>query len=144
MGAGQECARRLSCFAYRARSRSEALRDKLRLRASEKGAQHLHKILQRLDKTAAVRIHANDVPKVIRAIEVCLTARKPMSDQWEQGRNALEGFRVLRIGLDPDQRRSATNFGYAQVRRARNICTKFCNGWIKQLRSEFTRMMFRR
>jgi tRNA dimethylallyltransferase len=84
-------------------ARSETLRDKLRLRASEKGPQHLHKILERLDKTAALRIHPNDVPKSIRAIEVCLAARKPMSDQWQQGRNALEGFRILRIGLDPDR-----------------------------------------
>ena len=85
-------------------ARSETLRDKLRLRAGEKGPQHLYKILQRLDRTAAFRIHANDVPKVIRAIEVCLAARKPMSDQWQQGRNALEGFRILRIGLDPDRK----------------------------------------
>jgi len=26
-----------------------------------------------------------------------------MSDQWAQGRSALDGFRVLRIGLDPDR-----------------------------------------
>jgi tRNA dimethylallyltransferase len=84
-------------------ARSETLRDKLRLRASERGPQHLHKILQRLDKTAAVRIHGNDVPKVIRAIEVCLAARRPMSDQCQQGRDALEGFRILRIGIDPDR-----------------------------------------
>ena len=86
-------------------ARSEMLREKLRARAGEKGPEHLHRILQRLDRTAAVRIHANDVPKVIRAIEVCLAARKPMSDQWQQGRNALEGFRILRIGLDPDRKR---------------------------------------
>jgi tRNA dimethylallyltransferase len=85
-------------------ARSETLREKLRLRAAEKDPQHLHKILQRLDRTAAVRIHTNDVPKVIRAIEVCLAARKPMSDQWQQGRNALQGFRILRIGLDPDRK----------------------------------------
>ena len=84
-------------------ARSETLRDKLRLRASGKGPQHLHKILRRLDRTAAVRIHGNDLPKVIRAIEVCLAASEPMSDQWQQGRNALEGFRILRIGLDPDR-----------------------------------------
>jgi len=84
-------------------ARSEMLREKLRARAGEKGPEHLHKILERLDKTAAGRIHANDVPKVIRAIEVCLAARKPMSDQWQQGRNALEGFRILRIGLDPNR-----------------------------------------
>ena len=84
--------------------RSESLRKKLRMRAEEKGPEHLHRILQRLDKAAALRIHPNDIPKVIRAIEVCLAARQPMSNQWEQGRDALKGFRVLRIALDPDRR----------------------------------------
>lgn len=84
-------------------ARSEDLRDKLRWRAREKGPEHIHKILRRLDRTTAARIHANDLPKVIRAIEVSLEGKKPMSDQWAQGRNALEGFRILRIGLDPDR-----------------------------------------
>jgi tRNA dimethylallyltransferase len=83
--------------------RSESLREKLRMRAEEKGPEHLHGILQRLDKAAALRIHANDIPKVIRAIEVCLAARQPMSNQWEQGRDALKGFRIVRIALDPDR-----------------------------------------
>ena len=26
-----------------------------------------------------------------------------MTDLWQQGRNALEGFKVLRIGLNPDR-----------------------------------------
>ena len=85
-------------------ARSEMLREKLRVRASEKGTQHLHRILQRLDDASAARIRANDVPKVIRAIEVCLIARKPMSDQWERGRDSLAGFRILRIGLNPDRK----------------------------------------
>jgi tRNA dimethylallyltransferase len=54
-----------------------------------------------VDRAAAKRIHANDVPKLIRAIEVCLSARQPMSEQWKSGRDALRGFRILRIGLDP-------------------------------------------
>jgi tRNA dimethylallyltransferase len=81
--------------------RSEELRERLRIRAGTKGSQYLHRILFRLDCVVAERIHANDVPKLIRAIEVCLAARIPMSQQWEQGREQLTGFRILRIGLDP-------------------------------------------
>ncbi len=80
--------------------RSEELRQKLRERAAQKGSQHLHKILQRLDQQAAVKIHPNDTPKLIRAIEVCLASRRPISEQWQDGRDPLKGFRVLRIGLD--------------------------------------------
>jgi len=81
--------------------RSEELRERLRERAKEKGPHYLHRILQRVDPQAATRIHTNDVPKIIRAIEVCLTAKQPMSEQWKAGREPLTGFDILRIGLDP-------------------------------------------
>ena len=83
--------------------RSEDLRERLRERAAARGPEQLHKILQRLDRAAAEKIHANDVSKLIRAIEVCLASRQKMSELWQQGRDPLRGFRVLRIGLDPDR-----------------------------------------
>ncbi len=83
--------------------RSEDLRNELRGRAEKHGTEHLHRILRRLDASAADRIHANDVPKVIRAIEVCLAERQPMTKLWEQGREPLQGFRILRLGLNPDR-----------------------------------------
>lgn len=82
---------------------SEAIRQRLRERAKEKGPQYLWRILARLDTVTAKKIHANDSPKLIRALEVCLTARSPMSELWRAGREALHGFRILRIGLDPDR-----------------------------------------
>ena len=83
--------------------RSEELRERLRRIRDEKSAAHLHRILLRLDREAAARIHPNDQPKLIRAIEVCLSARQKMSDLWQQGRAQLSGFRILRIGLDPER-----------------------------------------
>jgi tRNA dimethylallyltransferase len=83
--------------------RSEPLRDRLRQLAAERGTDYLHRILRRLDSSAAARIHANDVPKLIRAIEVCLASRQPMTELWQQGREPLAGFRVLRLGLNPDR-----------------------------------------
>jgi tRNA dimethylallyltransferase len=87
--------------------RSEELRIKLRNRVQKNGTEHLHRILRRLDSSAANRIHANDVPKVIRAIEVCLASRQSsrqnMTDLWQQGREPLHGFRILRLGLNPDR-----------------------------------------
>jgi tRNA dimethylallyltransferase len=83
--------------------RSDELRERLRAIERKKGAAHLHRILSRLDKTAADRIHANDVPKVIRAIEVCIQARQPMTDLWQQGRDPLTGFRILKFALNPER-----------------------------------------
>lgn len=83
--------------------RSEDLRAKLRARAETKGASYLHRMLRRIDAAAADRIHANDVPKVIRALEVCLTSRQPISELWREGRAPLTGFRVARLGLNPER-----------------------------------------
>jgi len=83
--------------------RSDALRGRLRQRVEERGADSLHRVLRRLDSSAAERIHANDVSKVIRAIEVCLASRKPMTKLWQQGREPLAGFRILRLGLNPER-----------------------------------------
>ncbi|MGA8271199.1 MAG: tRNA (adenosine(37)-N6)-dimethylallyltransferase MiaA [Candidatus Sulfotelmatobacter sp.] len=84
--------------------RSEELRKRLRERTASRGPDYLHRILRRLDRVAAEKIHANDTPKVIRAIEVCLTAREKMTALWqERGRDPLPGFRILRLGLDPDR-----------------------------------------
>ena len=85
--------------------RSEELRERLRERAAKRGEDYLHRILSRLDPLAAERIHANDAPKLIRAIEVCLASRKKMTELWQsQGREPLRGFRIARLGLDPDRR----------------------------------------
>jgi tRNA dimethylallyltransferase len=83
--------------------RSEQLRQRLRQRAGEKGPAYLHRVLSRLDVAAAAKIHANDTPKLVRAIEICLALRTKMTQIWKQGRDPLRGFRILRLGLDPDR-----------------------------------------
>ncbi len=84
--------------------RSEELRVRLRARAESRGSSYLHRILRHLDHAAAEKIHANDMPKLIRAIEVCLASRQKMTELWlQRGRDPLPGFRILRFGLDPDR-----------------------------------------
>jgi tRNA dimethylallyltransferase len=78
--------------------RDESLRQRLRRR---KRPAALWRLLRRLDPEAADRIHPNDEPKLIRAIEVCASASRPMSQLLRDGRDAIEGYRVLRIGLTP-------------------------------------------
>jgi tRNA dimethylallyltransferase len=59
----------------------------------------LHRLLRRVDPPAARAIHANDVPKLIRALEVYLLTRRPITSWFAEGREALKGFRILKIGL---------------------------------------------
>jgi tRNA dimethylallyltransferase len=88
-------------------------RERLRKLAKTRGPAYLHRLLTRLDPIAAAAIHTNDVPKVIRAIEVSLATegplgargRTPITAQWQKGRDALTGYRILRLGLNPPRQR---------------------------------------
>lgn len=82
-------------------ARQEDLRRRLRRSAEFHGAAWLHKLLLRVDPASAARIHANDTPKLIRALEVCMAAGKPMSKIL--ARDPLTGFHLLRIGLNPQR-----------------------------------------
>jgi tRNA dimethylallyltransferase len=81
--------------------RSEELRERLRASAEEHGAGYLHKLLKRLDLEASRKIAAADEQKLIRAIEVCVLARQPVSEVHRTGRTPLEGWRAVKIGLMP-------------------------------------------
>ena len=114
--------------------RSEELRVRLRERAEERRGDYLHRILRRLDPGAAERIHANDAPKLIRAIEVCIASRQKITDLWQQhGRQPLAGFRILRLGLDPDRlalydrinRRAQQMFDVGLIEETRRIFDKY-------------------
>jgi tRNA dimethylallyltransferase len=82
--------------------RDEALRAGLQARETRR-AGCAHRLLRRVDPLTAGRIHPNDVPKVIRALEICFSTRRSASEIFTAGRDALGGFRVLRIGLFPDR-----------------------------------------
>ena len=82
-------------------TRNPELRQRLQSRATQKGRLHLHRLLGRFDPAAAANIHPHDSPKIIRAIEVRLETRRPMSELFRQGRQALEGYQVLKLGLNP-------------------------------------------
>ncbi len=80
--------------------RDDALRaDLARREQCRPGA--LHRILCRLDRTAAARIHANDRNKLIRAVEICLLARRPVTQVFGGGRAPLRDFDVLKLVLNP-------------------------------------------
>ena len=87
---------------FRGPARDAALRQRLSARERRKPGS-LHRLLARFDAAAAVRIHPHDVPKVMRALEVCLLARRPVTEMFREGRDSLEGFRTLKIGLAPDR-----------------------------------------
>jgi tRNA dimethylallyltransferase len=83
--------------------RSEEIRERLRESIEKHSAGYLHRILKKLDPEAAKKIAAQDEQKLIRAIEVCLLAKKPLSEVHRTSRNPLQGWRMLKIGLQPQR-----------------------------------------
>jgi tRNA dimethylallyltransferase len=83
-------------------ARNQELRGRLAARESRRPGS-LHRLLTRFDSEAARRIHPNDLPKMTRAVEICLLTRRPVSDLFRQGRDTLQGYRTLKIGLLPER-----------------------------------------
>jgi tRNA dimethylallyltransferase len=119
--------------------RQQELRARLQRSREKHGEGWLHRLLVRLDPASAARIHANDAAKLIRAIEVCLAARKPLSQVM--ARDPLSGFRLLRIGLNPPRQelyarlnhRASEMFAAGLVDETRGLLDRF--GTVKALDS---------
>lgn len=107
--------------------RSQHLRERLRQKARLHGAEHLHKLLARVDREAAQRIAPRDTQKVIRALEMRIITGKSVTEIHRSGRTALAGYRVIKIGLLPS--RAAL---YARIdARVRAMIE---SGWVDEVR----------
>ena len=107
--------------------RSEELRERLRESAAAHPPGHLHRLLQRLDPVGAPRIAPTDVQKIIRALEICLLARRPLSEVHRAGRTPLVGWRAVKIGLSPP--RDAL---YARIQA--RLESMLAAGWLDEVR----------
>jgi tRNA dimethylallyltransferase len=88
--------------------RSEELRERLRVSAQEHPPGYLHRLLKRLDPESAAKIAPPDEQKLIRAIEVCILARKRISEVHRTGRQPLQGWRAIKVGLQPQREQLLT------------------------------------
>jgi tRNA dimethylallyltransferase len=86
-----------------AASRNTEIRRRLE-RVAERHAEALHRFLRRYDRHAARRIHPNDLQKLIRAVELMQVERRPVSETQGRPRTKLQGYKTLKIGLDPPRR----------------------------------------
>ncbi len=114
--------------------RCPAVRSRLMESARTRPGGYLHRMLRRLDRGAAERIHANDEPKLIRALEIALLGTSPASRvdlaaNQDARRDPLGGFRLLRIGLGPARallydrlnRRAAAMFAAGLLEETRQL-----------------------
>jgi tRNA dimethylallyltransferase len=107
--------------------RSEELRERLRASSRKRDGIYLHRMLQRMDAEAAARIAPTDEQKVIRAIEVCILTRKPISEVHRAGRKPLEGWRPVKVGLMPSR-----EMLYERIDARTKAMME--NGWLAEVR----------
>ncbi len=108
--------------------RSEKIRARLRQTAELCGAEHLHRVLARLDPESAARISSPDTQKIIRAIELRLLTGKPVGEIHRSGRDALQGYEIIKIGLRPP--RAAL---YARIHARTDAM--LAAGWLAEVRT---------
>lgn len=106
--------------------RSEEVRERLeKLEARRAGS--LHRILMCWDRESAARIHANDANKLIRALEIMVLEQQPLREAHRRERQRLEGFRTLKLGLNPPRPLLRERI----YRRARHM---FDNGLLEEVK----------
>jgi tRNA dimethylallyltransferase len=108
--------------------RSEEIRARLRQSVEQHGSEHLHCVLARLDPESAARISVADTQKIIRAIELRLLTGKPMTEIHRSGRDALQGYEIIKLGLLPP--RAAL---YARIHARTDAM--LAAGWLAEVRA---------
>lgn len=115
--------------------RNEVLRTRLSTIARRRPAA-LHRFLRRRNPASAARIHVNDLHKLMRAIEL---AAEPQT----LPRQPLPGFRVLKLGLNPERpalyahlnQRCEAMFANGLVEEARQLLARGIQPNVKALQS---------
>lgn len=81
----------------------EQYRRKLEQLAKEKGADYLHDMLKKVDEKSAEAIHANNIKRVIRALEFYHLSGKKISEHNEKERKKESPYRFAYFVLTDDR-----------------------------------------
>ncbi len=74
------------------------------LGSGSEGAKYLYERLKEVDPEAALRIHPNNIARVIRALEVYYLTNKPISAFQKEHSFSEEPYEVMKIGLAVDRK----------------------------------------
>jgi len=75
------------------------LRQKLEKEAQKNGLESLRARLMEVDPVYSQTIHSNDRVRIIRALEVYLSTKKPISEHFSHTKSSVEDFNIIKIGL---------------------------------------------
>ena len=79
------------------------LREELRLIAEKNGPEYLHNMLKEIDYDSYLRLHPNNIKRVIRAIEIYKTTGITMTEQIKNSKNVPSSFDLKYFGLNADR-----------------------------------------
>ncbi|MES9854519.1 MAG: tRNA (adenosine(37)-N6)-dimethylallyltransferase MiaA [Candidatus Thiodiazotropha sp. L084R] len=85
-------------------SADPVIRKRLETELAKQGLNRLHQKLQRLDPDAALKIHANDTQRILRALEVIEITGRKMSELQQAGKGQILPYRVLKLVRAPKER----------------------------------------
>lgn len=103
-------------------------RQKLEKKARDKGLNHLRAKLQKVDPVYSQTIHSSDRIRIIRALEVYLSTKKPLSEHFSHTRSAVEDFNIIKIGLKLERQKL-----YSRIEQRTE--TMFSAGLIQEVES---------
>ncbi len=121
--------------------KDQQFRRRMAVQAKKYGKKYLHKKLSKNDPVAAVKIHPNNVERVIRALEIFHQTGKPFS-QWHQ-QTVTPRYQARIIGLSCDRQklyeridqRVEEMFRQGLVREVRSLLKKGYSPKLKPLQS---------
>ena len=88
---------------FPAAPKNETIRAELKKQAERHGSEYLYKTLQKVDPQAALKIHPNDVRRIIRALEVYKTRREPISSLRKKRRGLWGKYAIRAFALTMDR-----------------------------------------
>jgi len=117
---------------FRSPSADRALRAKLLKEEEDRGGGFLYRQLLKLDTQTAAILHPNDIRRIIRALEVCIKAGRPMSElkKKTKGLTADYDIKIFCPNLGRDRlyeridRRVEKMFRQGLVKECRGLKTK--------------------
>lgn len=101
----------------------------------------MSRLLRRLDPASSLRLHPNDTQRLMRAVEIRIVSGRSAPPALET--EPLTGYRVLKIGLDPDRAllyqrlnvRTLHMFQSGLVEEVRGLLASGCTGKEKPFES---------
>ena len=105
---------------------NSALRARLDRIADRRGVERLHRLLGRVDATSAARIMPRDRKRLVRALEVYITTRRPLSDHFSDTRSLIPDVDVVAVALQLPRELTAE-------RVARRVEEQFTRGIVDEV-----------